>query len=29
MWARDKPESADEGIPPGKNMYGVHPFYMG
>lgn len=29
MWSRDAAENADDAIPPGKNMYGVHPFYMG
>lgn len=28
MWTRDIPTPDEDGKLPGKNMYGVHPFYM-
>jgi hypothetical protein len=28
MWSRDIPTPDEDGKLPGKNMYGVHPFYM-
>jgi len=28
LWARDDADPAEDGKPPGKNMYGTHPFYM-
>ena len=27
-WARDAAMPIEDGRPPGKNVYGVHPFYM-
>jgi hypothetical protein len=29
LWSRDIPNPAEDGKLPGKNLYGVHPFYMG
>lgn len=28
LWNRDKGMIPDNGIPPGKNVYGTHPFLM-
>jgi len=29
LWARNAADPVSDGEDPGKNMYGVHPFYMG
>lgn len=28
MWNRDEGLNFDEGTPPGRNVYGTHPFFM-
>jgi alpha-glucosidase (family GH31 glycosyl hydrolase) len=28
MWATDEPTKAEDGVPPGDQSYGVHPFFM-
>ena len=28
LWTRDIPSPVQDGKLPGKNLYGVHPFYM-
>lgn len=28
LWAYDTADPVEDGKPPGKNMYGTHPFYM-
>jgi Galactose mutarotase-like len=28
MWATDEPTKAENGVPPGRQAYGVHPFFM-
>lgn len=28
MWTKDIPTPIEDGKAPGKEMYGVHPFYM-
>lgn len=28
LWTKDIPNPIEDGKLPGKNMYGVHPFYM-
>ncbi len=28
LWSRDTANPVEDGKPPGKNLYGTHPFYM-